>query len=225
MGGSEKVQKCADIRYGWSLTSTLFLNHVCRSTSGRGFTILLIEACLKEADSSLVFFSTLMIFHIFHIISGWSQVSSTSGGPGAASTPNLPTSTPKHQAIYVTSSIRPSVSKITSETSLTSSSTSQSHLRSQINGSSSQLSKAEEKIQGRGMCRSSATYGIQQLLQEQVCNWKSFLALPKSFLALPRSFLALRDRFWPCKIIFGLAISFSGLKCGEFRLYLVRKNG
>ena len=134
-----------------------------------------------------------MIFHIFHVISGWSQVSSTPGGPGAASTPNLPTSTPKHQAIYVTSSIRPSVSKITSETSLTSSSTSQSHLRSQINGSSSQLSKAEEKIQGRGMCRSSATYGIQQLLQEQVCNWKSFLALP-------RSLLALRDRFWPCEI-------------------------
>ena len=169
VGGSERVPKCADIIYGWSLTSTLFLNHVCRSTAGRGFTILLIEACLKEADSSLVFFSTLMIFHIFHI-SGWSQVSSSSaaGGPGAASTPNLPTSTPKHQAIYVTSSIRPSVSKITSETSLTSSSTSQSHLRSQINGSSSQLSKAEEKIQGRGMCRSSATYGIQQLLQEQV---------------------------------------------------------
>ena len=59
MGGSEKVQKCADIRYGWSLTSTLFLNHVCRSTAGRGFTILLIEACLKEADSSLVFFFQL----------------------------------------------------------------------------------------------------------------------------------------------------------------------
>jgi len=105
-----------------------------------------------------------------HCNKGWSQVSSSSaaGGPGAASTPNLPTSTPKHQAIYVTSSIRPSVSKITSETSLTSSSTSQSHLLSQINGSSSQLSKAEEKIQGRGMCRSSATYGIQQLLQEQI---------------------------------------------------------
>ena len=151
-----------------------------------------------------------MIFHIFHI-SGWSQVSSTSGGPGAASTPNLPTSTPKHQAIYVTSSIRPSVSKITSETSLTSSSTSQSHLRSQINGSSSQLSKAEEKIQGRGMCRSSATYGIQQLLQEQVCNWKSFLALPKSFLALPRSFLALRNHFGFDEIVLGLAEIVFGL--------------
>ena len=185
MGGSEKVQKCADIRYGWSLTSTLFLNHVCRSTAGRGFTILLIEACLKEADSSLVvFFSTLMIFHIFHTISGWSQVSSSSaaGGPGAASTPNLPTSTPKHQAIYVTSSIRPSVSKITSETSLTSSSTSQSHLRSQINGSSSQLSKAEEKIQGRGMCRSSATYGIQQLLQEQVNEYFFYFFLMEGFI-------------------------------------------
>ena len=124
-----------------------------------------------------------MIFHIFHI-SGWSQVSSSSaaGGPGAASTPNLPTSTPKHQAIYVTSSIRPSVSKITSETSLTSSSTSQSHLRSQINGSSSQLSKAEEKIQGRGMCRSSATYGIQQLLQEQVCDSIFYYFLMEGFI-------------------------------------------
>ena len=181
--GLERVPKCTDIIYGWSLTSTLFLNHVCRSTAGRGFTILLIEACLKEADSSLVFFSTLMIFHIFHI-SGWSQVSSSSaaGGPGAASTPNLPTSTPKHQAIYVTSSIRPSVSKITSETSLTSSSTSQSHLRSQINGSSSQLSKAEEKIQGRGMCRSSATYGIQQLLQEQVCDSIFYYFLMEGFI-------------------------------------------
>ena len=45
----------------------IFLNHVCRSISrrlctGRVFTILLIEGCLKEADSSLVF-STPMIFH------------------------------------------------------------------------------------------------------------------------------------------------------------------
>ena len=55
----------ADAIYGWQLT-TLFLNHLCRSKAGRGFTILLIEACLKEADSSLVFFSTLMSFHIFH---------------------------------------------------------------------------------------------------------------------------------------------------------------
>lgn len=34
--------------------------------------------------------------------------------------------------------------------------------------SSTQLSKIEEKIQGRGMCRSSASYGIQQMLQDQV---------------------------------------------------------
>lgn len=34
--------------------------------------------------------------------------------------------------------------------------------------STTQLSKIEEKIQGRGMCRSSASYGIQQMLQEQV---------------------------------------------------------
>ena len=36
-----------------------------------------------------------------------------------------------------------------------------------LNGSSNQLAKAEEKIQGRGMSRSNASYGIQQLLQEQ----------------------------------------------------------
>ena len=81
------------------------------------------------------------------------------GGPGAASTPNLPTSTPIHQPTVV---CRPMVSKINSEeTSLSSSS-------NLLNGSSNQLSKAEEKIQGRGMCRSNASYGIQQLLQEQV---------------------------------------------------------
>ncbi len=34
--------------------------------------------------------------------------------------------------------------------------------------SSTQLAKIEEKIQGRGMCRSSASYGIQQMLQDQV---------------------------------------------------------
>ena len=56
------------------------------------------------------------------------------------------------------------VAKITSEeASLSSNST--NHL---LNGSSNQLSKAEEKIQGRGMSRSNASYGIQQLLQDQV---------------------------------------------------------
>jgi len=41
--------------------------------------------------------------------------------------------------------------------------------------SSTQLSKIEEKIQGRGMCRSSASYGIQQMLQEQVVSCSNFL--------------------------------------------------
>ena len=91
------------------------------------------------------------------------------GGPGAASTPNLPTSTPTHQptlpvVISQQQQQRPiQVAKMTSEeTSLSSSS------NLILNGSSNQLAKAEEKIQGRGMCRSNASYGIQQLLQEQV---------------------------------------------------------
>ena len=93
------------------------------------------------------------------------------GGPGAASTPNLPTSTPTHQPSKIPVVIsqqqqqqRPliQVAKMTSEeTSLSSSS------NLILNGSSNQLAKAEEKIQGRGMSRSNASYGIQQLLQEQ----------------------------------------------------------
>lgn len=93
---------------------------------------------------------------------GWTPSSPNSGGgppPGATSTPNLPTSTPVHGPIYA--SVRPSVAKITSETSLTSAS-------NLLNGSSNQLSRAEEKIQGRGMCRSNASYGIQQMLQDQI---------------------------------------------------------
>ena len=84
--------------------------------------------------------------------------------PNTISTPNLPTSTPVHQAYCssaatVSAAPRPSAG-IPSETSLTSGSL--------LNGSSNQLAKAEEKIQGRGMSRSHASYGIQQLLQEQV---------------------------------------------------------
>lgn len=79
------------------------------------------------------------------------------GPPGAASTPNLPTTTPVHKPPILSHHQAP----IVSETSLSSSS-------NLLNGSSNQLSKAEEKIQGRGMCRSNASYGIQQLLQEQV---------------------------------------------------------
>lgn len=95
------------------------------------------------------------------------------GGPGAASTPNLPTSTPTHQPTLPVvisqqqqQQQRPiQVAKMTSEeTSLSSSS------NLILNGSSNQLAKAEEKIQGRGMCRSNASYGIQQLLQEQICK-------------------------------------------------------
>jgi len=98
------------------------------------------------------------------------------GGPGAASTPNLPTSTPTHQPSKIPVVIsqqqqqqqqRPliQVAKMTSEeTSLSSSS------NLILNGSSNQLAKAEEKIQGRGMSRSNASYGIQQLLQEQICK-------------------------------------------------------
>ena len=60
--------------------------------------------------------------------------------------------------------------QITSEeASLSSNST--NHL---LNGSSNQLSKAEEKIQGRGMSRSNASYGIQQLLQDQVSTVGKF---------------------------------------------------
>ena len=79
--------------------------------------------------------------------------------PNTISTPNLPTSTPVHQAYCSSAAPRPSAG-IPSETSLTSGSL--------LNGSSNQLAKAEEKIQGRGMSRSHASYGIQQLLQEQV---------------------------------------------------------
>lgn len=61
---------------------------------------------------------------------------------------------------------RPTVAKITSEEASLSSA---SNL---LNGSFNQLSKAEEKIQGRGMCRSNASYGIQQLLQEQVIIYR-----------------------------------------------------
>ena len=57
------------------------------------------------------------------------------------------------------------VAKITSEEASLSSNSTSNHL---LNGSSNQLSKAEEKIQGRGMSRSNASYGIQQLLQDQV---------------------------------------------------------
>nr|XP_040572062.1 probable E3 ubiquitin-protein ligase bre1 isoform X1 [Lepeophtheirus salmonis] len=37
-------------------------------------------------------------------------------------------------------------------------------------GSNTQLEKVEERIQGRGMCRSNASYGIQSLLQTQIEN-------------------------------------------------------
>ena len=36
--------------------------------------------------------------------------------------------------------------------------------------STSQLSRVEEKVSGRGITRSSASYGIQNLLQEQVMD-------------------------------------------------------
>ena len=36
--------------------------------------------------------------------------------------------------------------------------------------STSQLSRVEEKVSGRGITRSSASYGIQKLLQDQVFN-------------------------------------------------------
>ena len=77
VGGSERVPKCADIIKGWSLTSTLFLNHVCRSTAGRGFTILLIEACLKKADSSLVLFfnsDDFSYFSYFRMVASQQQL-------------------------------------------------------------------------------------------------------------------------------------------------------
>ena len=38
--------------------------------------------------------------------------------------------------------------------------------------STSQLARVEEKVSGRGITRSSASYGIQKLLQEQVMNAK-----------------------------------------------------
>ena len=120
-----------------------------------------------------------MTYYFIIVIAVWPTNQPTTNGPGAASTPNLPTSTPIHQPVivcrpmvapkYTSDMVAPKFTsdmvapKITSEeTSLQSSS---SNL---LNGSSNQLSKAEEKIQGRGMCRSNASYGIQQLLQEQV---------------------------------------------------------
>ena len=93
---------------------------------------------------------------LFWFFIGWATPVTS---PNTISTPNLPTSTPVHQAYCSSAAPRPSAG-IPSETSLTSGSL--------LNGSSNQLAKAEEKIQGRGMSRSHASYGIQQLLQEQV---------------------------------------------------------
>ena len=93
---------------------------------------------------------------LFWYFIGWATPVTS---PNTISTPNLPTSTPVHQAYCSSAAPRPSAG-IPSETSLTSGSL--------LNGSSNQLAKAEEKIQGRGMSRSHASYGIQQLLQEQV---------------------------------------------------------
>lgn len=68
------------------------------------------------------------------------------------STPNLPTVSPTHNALTQTA--------VQQQQCMTSQKSFQS--------SSTQLAKIEEKIQGRGMCRSSASYGIQQMLQEQI---------------------------------------------------------
>ena len=73
------------------------------------------------------------------------------------STPNLPvTVSPTHQTTTTTT--------VTLPQQLQQLPLSQKTFQS----SSTQLSKIEEKIQGRGMCRSSASYGIQQMLREQV---------------------------------------------------------
>ena len=73
------------------------------------------------------------------------------------STPNLPvTVSPTHQTTTTTT--------VTLPQQLQQLPLSQKTFQS----SSTQLSKIEEKIQGRGMCRSSASYGIQQMLQDQV---------------------------------------------------------
>ena len=95
-------------------------------------------------------------------IAGWAT-STPVTSPNTISTPNLPTSTPVHQAYCSKPTQTSAGTGIPSETSLTSGSL--------LNGSSNQLAKAEEKIQGRGMSRSHASYGIQQLLQEQVRRW------------------------------------------------------
>ena len=57
---------------------------------------------------------------------------------------------------------------VTQQTSSQQQTTTTTLHKTSFQSSSTQLSKIEEKIQGRGMCRSSASYGIQQMLQDQV---------------------------------------------------------
>ena len=72
------------------------------------------------------------------------------------STPNLPvTVSPTHQTITTTVTLPQQLQQLPLS-------------QKTFQSSSTQLSKIEEKIQGRGMCRSSASYGIQQMLQDQV---------------------------------------------------------
>lgn len=109
----------------------------------------------------------------------------------AQSTPNLPTTTPVHRpmlpAIPAAASSRDETyppeatngnyllhhRSYQCQSVMTTSSAPYQHplpLSSNLanNLSASHLAKVEEKIQGRGITRSSASYGIQQLLQEQV---------------------------------------------------------
>ena len=72
------------------------------------------------------------------------------------STPNLPvTVSPTHQTTTTTVILPQQLQQLPLS-------------QKTFQSSSTQLSKIEEKIQGRGMCRSSASYGIQQMLQDQV---------------------------------------------------------
>lgn len=84
----------------------------------------------------------------------------------ATSTPNLPTTTPVHQPSLARQQQQVPVSMVKKQSD--SSLASPNNNNSLLNGSSNQLSRAEERIQGRGMSRSNASYGIQQLLQDQI---------------------------------------------------------
>ncbi len=98
------------------------------------------------------------------------------------STPNLPTSTPIHyqqqRTYYQASSPNKSEASSASISPVKTNSIAVGGCFN--NGSSGQLAKAEEKIQGRGMCRSNASYGIQQMLQDQVSPKMSEAARPNS---------------------------------------------